>query len=140
MTSAGHLARLAAELPGAAARWWLAPWPALPATRDETLQAGVAACGALLVAYAAWAHSAHRATPGQVRALLVAGVGFLLTAGASAALRAHEALGPAVSVTGAVMVLRASLALVRERQAAREAAEAAEAARRAGGDRRPGRD
>ena len=119
------------DLPGAAARWWLAPWPPLPATRDEALQAGVAACGALLVLYAGWAHTAHRATPGQVRGLATAGFGFLMTAGASAALREHAALGPAVSLAGALLVLRASLALVRERQAARDADVRAAEARRA---------
>ena len=123
----GPVARLVfVDLPGAVARWWLAPWPALPATRDEALQAGVAACGALLVLYAGWAHAAHRATPAQVRGLVTAGCGFLVTAAASAALRAHPALGPAASLTGAMLVLRGSRFLVRERQAAREA----EAARR----------
>lgn len=131
----GPLARLLVDLPGAAARWWVAPWPALPATRDQALQTGVAACGAVLLAYAAWAHSAHRATAAQVRALATAGLGFLMTAGASAELRAHDALGPAVSLAGALLVLRSSLALVRERQAAR-AAEAAHRTRRAS----PGRE
>jgi hypothetical protein len=121
-------ARLARGVPDTLVRWWLGPWPRLPATRDEALQAAAAAGGAALMAYAAWAHTAHRANAAQVRGLCMAGVGLLMTAGSSAALRAHGAVGPAVSVAGALLLLKASLLLVRERQAERE--------RAAGGPRR----
>ena len=76
MTTASALAHAAdfgLHLPGALLRWWVAPWPALPATRDEALQTAVGVGGALLVAYAAWAHVAHRATATQVRAVGTAG-------------------------------------------------------------------
>ena len=111
------------HLPAVVLRLWVAPWPAMPTTRDEALQTAVGVGGALLVAYAGWAHVAHRATITQVRGVGTSGVGFLLSAYASAALRGHPVLGPAVSMVGVVLVLRASLALVRERQDAREHAE-----------------
>lgn len=114
------LARATAGLPDALVRWWLGPWALVPATRDEALQLAAAGGGALLVAYAAWAHGAHRASAAQVRGLAMAGTGLLMTAGSSAALRAHAAVGPAVSVAGALLLLKASLLLVRERQAQRE--------------------
>ena len=53
-----HAAEFGLHLPGALLRWWVAPWPAVPATRDEALQTAVAVGGALLVLYAAWAHVA----------------------------------------------------------------------------------
>jgi hypothetical protein len=109
-----------AGLPDALVRWWVAPWVRVPATRDEALQLAAGGGGALLVAYAAWAHGAHRASAPQVRGLLMAGVGLLMTAGSSAALRAHGPVGPAVSVAGALLLLKASLLLARERQAQRE--------------------
>ncbi|HEY0777369.1 MAG TPA: hypothetical protein VGD56_05315 [Gemmatirosa sp.] len=112
-------AHFGVHLPAAILRWWVAPWPALPTTRDEVLQTGVGVGGALLVAYAAWAHVAHRATVSQVRGVGSAGVGFLLSAYAAAALRAHPVFGPAVSMVGVALVFRATLALVRERQDAR---------------------
>ncbi len=118
--AADALARWAAGLPDALVRWWLGPWALLPATRDEALQLAAGACGAVLVAYAAWAHGAHRASAAQVRGLAMAGAGLLMTAGSSAALRAHGAVGPAVSVGGALLLFKASLLLVRERQAGRE--------------------
>lgn len=114
-----HAADYGLHLPAAALRWWVAPWPAFPTTRDEALQTAVSVGGALLVAYAAWAHAAHRATATQVRGAGAAGVGFLLSAYASASLRGHPVLGPAVSLVGVALVLRASVALVRERQDAR---------------------
>lgn len=112
-----------AHLPAAALRWWVTPWPAVPTTRDEALQTAVGVGGALLIAYAAWAHAAHRATGTQVRGVGASGVGFLLSAYSSAALRGHPVLGPAVSMVGVALVLRASVALVRERQDARAHAE-----------------
>jgi hypothetical protein len=117
------LARWAARLSDTLLRWWVGPWTAIPATRDEALQLAVGLGGAVLVAYAAWVHGAHRASSAQVRGLLMAGVGLLMTAGSSAALRAHGAVGPAVSVAGALLVLKASLLLVRERQAQRDRGE-----------------
>jgi hypothetical protein len=119
-TAAGEtLAHWAAALPDALVRWWLGPWALVPTTRDEALHLAAAAGGTVLVAYAAWAHGAQRASAAQVRGLLMAGVGLLMTAGSSAALRAHGAVGPAVSVAGALLLLKASLLLVRERQAQR---------------------
>lgn len=115
-------AKFGLHVPGALLRWWVAPWPAVPTTRDGALQTAVAVGGALLVAYATWAHLAHRASTTQVRAVAAAGVGFLLSAYASAALRAHGVLGPTVSMVGVALVFRASLALVRERHDAQEAA------------------
>lgn len=120
------LARWAVHLPDALLRWWLGPWAAVPASRDEALQLGVGGGGALLVAYAAWVHGAHRGSAVQVRGLAMAGAGLLMTAGSSAALRTHGAVGPVVSVAGALLLLKASVLLVRERQAQRER----------GGDRR----
>jgi len=114
------LTHWAATLPDALVRWWLGPWAFVPTTRDEALQLAVGGGGAVLVAYAAWAHGAHRASAAQVRGLFMAGAGLLLTAGSSAALRAHETAGPAVSLAGALLLLKASLLLVRERQAERE--------------------
>ena len=108
-----------AGLVDALVRWWLGPWALVPTTPDEALQLLVGTCGAVLVAYAAWAHTAHRASAPQVRGLLMAGVGLLMTAGASAALREHGRVGPAVSVAGALLLLKASLLLVRERQTPR---------------------
>lgn len=128
-----HAADFGLHLPAAVLRWWIAPWPVLPTTRDEALQTVISVGGALLLAYAAWAHVAHRATATQVRGVAAAGVGFLLTAYASASLRVHPVLGPAVSMVGVALVLRASLALVRERQDAREIA----ARQHAGRDRDP---
>ncbi len=117
--AADVVANWAATLPDAIVRWWLGPWTLVPTTRDEALQLAVGGGGALLVVYAAWAHGAHRASAAQVRGLLMAGAGLLMTAGSSAALRAHGAVGPAVSVAGALLLLKASLLLVRERQAQR---------------------
>lgn len=114
-----HAADFGVHLPAAVLRWWVAPWPAMPTTRDEALQTAVSVGGALLIAYAAWAHAAHRASGTQVRGVGTAGVGFLLSAYASAALRGHPVLGPVVSLVGVALVLRASVALVRERQDAR---------------------
>ncbi len=114
------LARVGVGLPDALVRWWIGPWGRVPATRDEALQLAVGGAGALLMAYAAWAGGAHRASAGQVRGMLMAGVGLLMTAGSSAALRAHGPVGPAVSLAGALLILKASLLLVRERQAQRE--------------------
>lgn len=128
----GPLARALADaplrallgLPGALVRWWLGPWTLAPVTRDDALQLAVGVGGALLLAYAAWAHGgrpgAPRASAAQVRGLAMAGAGFLTSAGASAALRAHGPLGGAVSLAGALLVLKASLLLVRERQATRD--------------------
>jgi hypothetical protein len=116
----GAIGRWIADVPEALVRWWLGPWAVVPATRDEALQLVVGAGGILLVAYAAWAGGAHRASAAQLRGLRMAGVGLLMTAGASAALRPHGAIGPAVSVAGALLVLKASQLLVRERQAQRE--------------------
>ncbi len=110
---------LGLHLPAAVLRWWVAPWPTVPTTRDEALQAAVGVGGALLVLYAGWAHTAHRATVTQVRGVASAGVGFLLSAYASSALRGHPVLGPAVSMVGVALVFRASVALVRERHDAR---------------------
>ena len=121
--SLAHAADFGIHLPGAVLRWWVAPWPAMPTTRDEALQTAVGVGGALLVLYAAWAHTAHRATVTQVRGVAGAGVGFLLSAYASASLRGHPVLGPAVSMVGVALVLRASITLVRERQDARAHAE-----------------
>ena len=118
-----HAAEFGIHLPGAVLRWWVAPWPTMPTTRDEALQTAVGVGGALLVLYAAWAHTAHRATVTQVRGVAGAGVGFLLSAYASASLRGHPVLGPAVSMVGVALVLRASITLVRERQDARAHAE-----------------
>ena len=114
-------AEIGVQLPGTVLRWWVAPWPALPNTRDAALQTAVGAGGALLVLYAAWAHTAHRATATQVRGVAGAGVGFLLSAYASSSLRADHVLGPVVSMVGVALVFRASLALMRERHDLRAA-------------------
>ncbi len=127
-----YAADLGLRVPAALARGWMVPWPAMPTTRDEALQTTVAVGGALLIAYAAWAHVAHRSTATQVRAVGAAGVGFLLSAYASASLRGHGVVGPAVSLVGVALVFRASLALVRERHDAQAARDA-----RGGGPPRP---
>ncbi len=117
---AERLGAWAEWLPPTLVRWWLGPWTLMPSTRDEALQLVAATGGAGLLAYAAWAHGAHRATAAQVRGLAMAGAGLLMTAGSSAALRTHGTAGPAVSLAGALLLLRASQLLVRERAAQRE--------------------
>lgn len=119
MTPFALAADFGGRLPGTLLSWGAVPWPAVPTSRDEALTTAVGAGGALLVFYAAWAHTAHRATVAQVRGAAGAGAGFLLTAYASSSLRIYHVLGPVVSMVGVGFVFRASVALVRDRQDAR---------------------
>ena len=75
--------------------------------------------GALLLAYAAWAHASARASVTQQRGLVAAGVGFLLSNYASLALRDRGAGGIAVSLLGSALVFWGAMTLVRERHGAR---------------------
>jgi hypothetical protein len=102
---------------------WL-PAGTVPLDRDQVLHALVGGGGALLLAYAAWAHAHGRANVAQLRGLVAAGLGFLLSTYASLALRDRGAVGIAASLCGSALVLWGARALVRERQAERAAADA----------------
>jgi hypothetical protein len=91
----------------------------IPLDRDATLHLLVGGGGAALLAYAAWAHANARVTVAQLRGLVAAGVGFLLSTYASMALRDRGALGIAASLFGSALVLWGARTLVRERQQAR---------------------
>jgi hypothetical protein len=96
----------------------------VPLDRDAVLHWLVGGGGALLLAYAAWAHA--RVSTAQWRGLVAAGVGFLLSTYASVALRAHGAGGATVSLLGSALVGWGALTLVRERQHGRAHPPAAE--------------
>ena len=100
---------------------WL-PTGTIPLDRDRVLHALVGGGGALLLAYAAWAHAHGRANVAQLRGLVAAGLGFLLSTYASLALRDRGAMGIAASLCGSALVLWGARALVRERQAERSGA------------------
>ena len=100
---------------------WL-PTGTIPLDRDRVLHALVGGGGALLLAYAAWARAHGRANVAQLRGLVAAGAGFLLSTYASLELRDQGAPGIAVSLLGSVLVLWGALRLVRERQQERERA------------------
>ena len=100
---------------------WL-PTGTIPLDRERVLHALVGGGGALLLAYAAWAHTHARANVAQLRGLVAAGLGFLLSTYASLALRDRGAMGIAASLCGSALVLWGARALVRERQAERAAA------------------
>ena len=76
-----------------------------PVDVEATLHAVVGGGGAMLLAYAWFAHTTDRAALAQVRGLAAAGVGFLASAGASVYLHDHSVLGPAVSLAGCVIVV-----------------------------------
>jgi uncharacterized membrane protein YfcA len=86
-----------------------------PSDREAVLHAVVGGGAAMLLAYAMFAHATDRASPAHVRALAAAGVGFLMSAGASLYLRERSVAGPAVSLAGCVVVIGAMRALLRER-------------------------
>jgi hypothetical protein len=88
----------------------------IPVDRETLLHWLVGGGGALLLAYAAWAHAHARATVPQRRGLVAAGVGFLLSTYASVALRDRGAGGIAVSLLGSALVFWGAMTLVRERQ------------------------
>ena len=94
------------------------PTGTIPLDRDRVLHALVGGGGALLLAYAAWAHAHARATMAQLRGLVAAGVGFLLSTYASLELRDRGVVGIAASLFGSALVLWGVRALVRERQRA----------------------
>ena len=100
---------------------WL-PMGTVPLDRESVLHTLVGGGGALLLAYAAWAHAHARANVVQLRGLVAAGLGFLLSTYASLALRDRGAIGIAASLCGSALVLCGARALVRERQAGRSAA------------------
>ena len=76
-----------------------------PADREAVLHAFVGGGGAMLLAYAWFAHATERATPAQVRGTAMAGAGFLVSVGASVYLRDHAVLGPALSLAGCAVVV-----------------------------------
>ena len=92
----------------------------IPLDREVVLHWLVGTGGALLLAYAAWAHASARATVAQRRGLVAAGVGFLLSNYASLALRDRGAGGIAVSLLGSALVFWGAMTLVRERQHERQ--------------------
>jgi hypothetical protein len=106
---------------GMFAAGWL-PTGTISLDRDRVLHALVGGGGALILAYAAWAHAHARANVAQLRGLVAAGLGFLLSTYASLALRDRGTLGIAASLCGSALVLWGARALVRERQAERAAA------------------
>ncbi|GLC24083.1 hypothetical protein [Roseisolibacter agri] len=108
----------------------------IPLDREVVLHWLVGSGGALLLAYAAWAHASARATVAQRRGLVAAGVGFLLSNHASLALRDRGAVGIAVSLLGSALVFWGAMTLVRERQQERQHERAREAGRH--GERRDG--
>jgi hypothetical protein len=89
--------------------------PRIPLDRDATLHLLVGGGGALLLAYAAWAHASARASTAQLRGLVAAGVGFLLSTYASMALRDRGGAGIAASLLGSALVLWGARTLLRER-------------------------
>ena len=99
---------------------WL-PTGTVPLDRASVLHTLVGGGGALLLAYAVWAHAHARANVAQLRGLVAAGLGFLLSTYASLALRDRGAIGIAASLCGSALVLWGARALVRERQAGRSA-------------------
>jgi hypothetical protein len=114
------LARSAAGLSDALVRWWIAPWARVPDTASTRRCSSPSAAAARCSAYAAWAHGAHRASAGRCAGCSWPGGGLRHDGRLVAACASHAAVGPAVSVAGALLVLKASLLLVRERQAQRE--------------------
>jgi hypothetical protein len=93
-----------------------------PVDREAVLHAVVSGGGAMLLAYAWFAWLTDRATPLQLRGLVAAGVGFLMSAGASIYLRDHTVAGPTLSLVGCALVLVGMRTLVRERLERQEAA------------------
>ena len=91
----------------------------IPLDRETLLHWLVGGGGALLLAYAAWAHAHGRVTALQLRGLVAAGLGFLLSTYASVALRDRGSGGIAVSLLGSALVFWGAMTLVRERQHAR---------------------
>jgi hypothetical protein len=92
------------------------PTGTIPLDRDGVLHLLVGGGGALLLAYAAWAHAHGRASVPQLRGLVAAGLGFLLSTYASLALRDRGPVGIAASLAGSALVLWGARALVRERR------------------------
>jgi hypothetical protein len=83
--------------------------------REAVLHAVVSGGGAMLLAYAWFAWVTDRAARQQVRGLAAAGVGFLMSAGASAYLRDRPIAGPALSLAGCALVLAGMRMLLRDR-------------------------
>lgn len=93
-----------------------------PIDREALLHALVSGGGALLIAYACYGRATHRVSPAQARGLATAGLGFLVSAGASIYLRDRATLGAAVSLAGCVVALAGMRAVVRERMERQSAA------------------
>jgi hypothetical protein len=83
--------------------------------REAVLHAVVSGGGAMLLAYAWFAWLTDRAAPAQLRGLAAAGVGFLMSAGASTYLRDRPVGGPAFSLVGCALVVGGMRMLLRER-------------------------
>jgi hypothetical protein len=83
--------------------------------RDAVLHAVVSGGGAMLLAYVWFAWATDRATSAQLRGLAAAGVGFLMSAGASVYLRDRPVAGPALSLVGCALVLAGMRHLLRDR-------------------------
>jgi hypothetical protein len=83
--------------------------------RDAVLHAVVSGGGAMLLAYAWFAWATDRAPTAQLRGLAAAGVGFLMSAGASIYLRERPVAGPALSLIGCALVLGGMRMLLRDR-------------------------
>lgn len=91
----------------------MAGWSSID--REAVLHAVVGGGGAMLVAYALFARATDRMPLAQARALAAAGLGFLMSAGASVYLRDYPVVGGAFSLAGCVVVLGAMRALLRDR-------------------------
>jgi len=87
----------------------------IPLDREALLHVVVSGGGAMLLAYAWFAWATDRAAPAQLRGLAAAGVGFLMSAGASVYLRDRPVGGPALSLVGCALVLAGMRLLLRER-------------------------
>jgi hypothetical protein len=93
-----------------------------PIDREAVLHAVVGGGGAMLVAYALFARATDRASLAQARALATAGIGFLMSAGASVYLRDRAIAGAIVSLAGCAIVVGAMRSLLRDRLERQDAA------------------
>jgi hypothetical protein len=106
-------------------------WGLTPIDREAVLHAVVSGGGAMLLAYAGFVRATDRASALQVRGLVAAGIGFLMSASASIYLRDRAIVGPAVSFAGCLIVVAGMRMLLRDRLERQDAARR-DAARRAG--------
>ncbi len=87
--------------------------------RETIASAVVATGGAWLLGSAALHRNSGRWNAAQVRGMVYAGVGFLLTAAAARWLQHTGNVGIALSLMGTMLAMRGMFSLLRERAAAR---------------------